>query len=98
MGLFKEAKLADWVAVVLLVGSVLVFSVRATVLAKTNSGDIQENKSSIEMTNKSVSSLSDSVLALTLNNRSEHKALKKTSDDTYKVIKLMAEQQGIIVP
>jgi hypothetical protein len=98
MKMFRSASLGDWVALALLVGTILLFTVSANTTAKANSAGVKENKQNLKIVTDKVEAMGDSVLALKLTNRADHKELKKTSDNTYKIVKLMAEKQGLIVP
>ena len=98
MRLFKNATLGEWISLVLLIGTITVFLVRASVKAETAVAGVGVNKTSIEVITERMDRVEDTVLTLGLTNSAEHRALEKTTRDTYKIVKLLAEKEGIIVP
>ena len=96
--MFRSAKLGEWVALATLVGIIALFLVKSNSNAAAAVVGVGKNKANIEVISEKVEAMGDSMLVLTLNNRSEHKAMNKVGNDTYELVKLMAKQQGIVVP
>jgi anionic cell wall polymer biosynthesis LytR-Cps2A-Psr (LCP) family protein len=96
--LFRTASLGDWIAVVTFIGVIALFTVRASSNATHAIDGVAENKASIGVLAEKLESVEDSVMTLGITNSKEHQALRKTTTDTYTVVKLLAEKNGIIVP
>ena len=98
MKLFRSASLGDWAAAFTMLGLIALFIMRSSNVAGEALAGVKENESSIKSIEIKLEQVEDSVMTLGIQNSQEHKALRKTTEDTYKIVKLLAEKDGIVVP